>query len=115
MSDAIAAALARIEARLDRLATTPAPVAVKRAVAAKMMGIGVTKLDALVREGKIRTAEDSHLVPVAEVKRYCAPKAPRTRRPAVGHRARRKLNVDTQSDEAWDEASRRLRAKAEGR
>jgi hypothetical protein len=116
MSDPIITALARIEQRLEQLATTPAPVAVKRAVAAKMMGIGVTKLDALVREGKVRHAEeDAHLIPVAEVKRYCAPKTKRQRRPSVGVRALRLKHNDAQSDEAIEEARRLVRAKARAR
>lgn len=105
-SAAILAAIAQLREELRTLA--PQPVAVKRADAARLMGISVTKLDALIRTKKIRTAEDSHLVPMAEIRRYCAPKAPRQRKPAVGHRARR--SVDGQSDEAIAEMKRALRA-----
>jgi hypothetical protein len=51
--------------------------AVKRRLAAKMMGIGLSKLEALIRDGEIRTAVDRHLVPLSEVRRYCSPKQPR--------------------------------------
>jgi hypothetical protein len=51
--------------------------AVKRRVAAKMMGVGLTKLEALIRDGEVRTAVDRHLIPLAEVRRYCSPKTPR--------------------------------------
>jgi ribosomal protein L19E len=38
--------------------------AVKRRVAAKMMGIGRTKLDNLIASGDVRTAVDTRLVPL---------------------------------------------------
>lgn len=101
----------RAEVRAALAAQAPAPPpngAVKRAVAAKMMGIGSTKLDLLIKAGKVATAEDKTLVPIAEVKRYCAPKPKRERRPAVGHRARMK-HVDGQSDEAIDAARTAMR------
>lgn len=98
----------------EELRAQATPVqALKRAEAAKAMGVSVGKLDGLIRDGKVRTTDDAHLIPMAEVRRYCAPKTKRKRRPAIGHRARRKLNIDTQSDEAWDEASKRLHEKAE--
>lgn len=85
--------------------------ALNRKAAASAMSMSVSKLDHLIRTGKIRPGADPHLVPVSEVKRYCAPRAPRVRRPVIGHRARR-VNVDGQSDEAWAEMKRRLREKA---
>jgi hypothetical protein len=51
--------------------------AVKRRAAAKMMGVGLTKLESLIRAGEVRTAVDRHLIPLSEVRRYCAPKQPR--------------------------------------
>lgn len=51
--------------------------AVRRAEAAKLMGVSRTKLEALIRDGKVRTAVDVHLVPMSEVRRYCAPRQPR--------------------------------------
>ena len=105
----VVARLARIEAQLERLATTPAPVAVKRSVAAKMMGVSLPKLVRLIAAGKVKTADDEHLIPVAEVRRYCAPKASRQRKAALGYRARQK-HVDGQSEEAITEMRRRLRA-----
>lgn len=51
--------------------------AVKRRVAAKMMNVGLTKLEALIRDGEIRTAVDRHLIPLSEIRRYCSPKQPR--------------------------------------
>lgn len=110
-SAAILEAVRRLEKRIEALAA-PQPVAVKRAVAAQLCGIGVSKLDALIRAGKIRTAEDSHLVPMSEVRRYCAPKQKRERKPAVGHRARQKKHLDAQSDEAWDSVTQRVRGRA---
>lgn len=115
----VARELRSIRKGLDKLreemrAQNAAPTrdgAVKRAVAAKMMGVGLTKLDALIRAGRVATAQDSHLIPLAEVRRFCAPKPKRERKPAVGHRARMK-HVDGTSDEAWDSATRRLRSKA---
>lgn len=83
--------------------------ALKRAEAAKAMGVSISKLDALVRVGKVRTADDVHLIPMSEVRRYTAPKQRRQRRPAVGHRARQR-RVDTQSDEAWDDVTQRVKA-----
>lgn len=107
---AIDQVLVELRALRERIETVAvAPVAVKRSVAAKMLGIGVTKLDALVREGKLKTAEDSHLIPVAELRRYAAPKSPRKRKPAVGHRARAK-HIEAQSDEAWDLVTKRVKA-----
>ncbi len=58
-------------------ATTGRDGAVKRRAAAKMMGVSLTKLEALIRDGEIRTAVDRHLVPLSEVRRYCSPKQPR--------------------------------------
>lgn len=87
----------------------PRDGAVKRAVAAKLCGISVSKLDALIRDGKIRTTEDSRLVPMSEVRRFTAPKQKRQRKPAIGHRARMK-NLDAQSDEAWNLVDVRVRA-----
>lgn len=103
----LAAIVARMDAKLDALGSTPAPVAVKRSVAAKMMGISTRKLEQLITAGKVRTTEDTRLVPVAEVKRYCAPKAPRQRRRLGGHRVRR--TTDGQSDEAIEAARRAMR------
>ena len=103
----IEATLARIERRLEQLAG-PSPVAVKRTQAAKLMGVSLRKLGALISAKKIRTTEDPHLVPMSEVRRYCAPKSPRQRKPSVGHRARIRHD-DGQSDEAIAEMRRRLR------
>jgi hypothetical protein len=111
-ADVILTELRAVRAELKRLAEREAgsaPVAVKRSVAAKMLGVGLTKLDALVREGKLKTAEDSHLIPVVELRRYAAPKTPRKRKPAVGHRARMK-HVDGTSDEAWAAVLKRAKA-----
>jgi hypothetical protein len=105
-------AVVREELRAALSETRTERHALKRADAAKAMGISVSKLDSLVRTGKVRTAEDSHLIPVAEVKRYCAPKTRRKRKPAIGHRARMK-HIDAQSDEAWGEASRRVKVGGE--
>lgn len=105
----IRAYMERSNAALARTESIPAQsAALKRADAAKAMGISRRKLEQLIAAGKVRTAEDAHLVPVAEVKRYCAPKMPKQRRPAVGHRARMK-HVDGQSDEAWELATKALR------
>lgn len=117
----LARELRSIRKGLDRLreemraqsTAAPRDGAVKRAVAAKLMGVGLTKLAALVKVGTVATAQDTHLIPMAEVRRYCAPKPKRERRPAVGHRARMK-HVDGQSDEAWDDATKRLRTKVAG-
>lgn len=106
------AELRRIHERLDAL-TRPAevsPVAVKRKDAARLLGISLRKLELLIVAGRLRTAEDVRLIPMAEVKRYCAPKAKRQRRRLGGHRVRR--SNDGQSDEALDALKARLRAKA---
>jgi len=84
--------------------------ALKRAAAAVAMGISRRKLEKLIATGKVRTASDEHLVPLSEVRRYCAPKTPRQRKPAVGYRARMR-NVDSQSDEAFELATKALRRK----
>lgn len=108
MTDDLAPILARIEAKLDALGSAPAPVALKRSAAAKAMGISVRKLEQLIIAGKVSTAEDVRLVPMSEVKRYCAPKAKRQRRRLGGHRLRR--TVDGQSDEAIADMKRALKA-----
>ncbi len=100
---------AEVRALLEVRGETAQFGAVKRSVAAKMMGIGTTKLDELIAAGKVSTAEDERLVPLSEVRRYCAPKAKRQRRPSVGLRAMRK-HVDTQGDEAIAEMKRALKA-----
>jgi len=111
MSDAVLDELRRINARLDALGgAAREPVAVKRREAARLMGISIRKLELLLVGGKVRTTEDPRLVPMAEVKRYCAPKAKRKRRPAVGYRARLK-NVDGQGDEAIEQARRAMRSR----
>jgi hypothetical protein len=98
---------------LDAQAAPPVQ-ALKRAQAAQAMSVSVSKLDALVRTGKVRTAEDSHLIPMAEIRRYCAPKVKRERRPAVGHRARMKA-ADGQSDDAIAAARELITSKARAR
>lgn len=112
MSAEILSMLEAIRRDLAKLSEqTAQPVAVRRAVAAKMMGVSRRKLEQLISGGRVRTAQDAHLVPMAEIKRYCAPKVKRERRPAVGHRARQRY-VDGQSDEALDLATRAIRTKA---
>lgn len=93
---------ARVEASRDG--------SVKRAVAAEIIGIGVTKLDGLIRARKLATCEDVTLIPLAEIRRYCAPKPKRQRRPAIGVRAMRRH--DGQSDEAIAAARLTVREKA---
>lgn len=80
--------------------------ALKRAEAARAMGISRRKLEKLIAAGKVRTAEDPHLVPVAEVKRYCAPKTPRGRNRAGRRPA---LVIDETSPEAVAAMKRELR------
>jgi hypothetical protein len=67
----------RAEVRALLQAQAPASGAVKRTIAAKLMGIGRTKLDNLIASGDVRTAVDTRLVPMSEVRRYTAPKLPR--------------------------------------
>lgn len=105
----IFAELKRISARLETV-LAPEPKAVKRREAARLMGIGVTKLDQLIAAKKVHTTEDARLVPMSEVRRYCEPKTPRQRKPSVGHRVRNK-HIDQQSDEAIADMKRALRAK----
>lgn len=106
-ADAILAAVRRLESKVDAMSAPRE--ALKRRDAAAAMGISLSKLEKLIARGKVRTASgDHHLVPMSEVRRYCAPKASRERSPAVGHRARLR-NVDGQSDEAIDEMKRALR------
>lgn len=107
--EAIFAQLRQIVSRLDSLDNTPA-VALKRAEAAKAMSMSRRKLEQLIAAGKIRTADDAHLVPMSEVRRYCAPKLKRKRAPAIGHRARAK-HVDGQGEEAIAEMKRAVRAR----
>lgn len=107
MSATLAQLRAVIREEISRLPATE-PHALKRTAAAKAMGISTGKLDGLIASGKVRTAEDPRLVPMSEVKRYCAPKTPRQRRRLGGHRVRR--TVDGQSDEAWAEMKRKLRS-----
>lgn len=104
--------LQRAELRAVVEQLPPRDGAVKRVVAARLCGISPSKLDALVRAGKIRTTEDSHLVPMSEVRRFTAPKQKRQRKPAIGHRARMK-HVDAQGEEAWNDANRRVKASGE--
>lgn len=103
----------RAEVRSALAAVQPAVGAVKRSVAARLMGVSSSKLDTLIKLGKVRTADDRTLVPIAEVKRYTAPKAKRQRRPSVGHRARMK-HVDGQSDEALADATKAIRERKAG-
>lgn len=119
MKRSIATELASIRKGLDALraemravaeASPPRDGAAKRQQAARMMGVSVSKLDALVRENKVRTADDAHLIPMAEIRRYCAPKVKRERKPAVGHRARMK-HVDAQSDDAIAAAKETIRSR----
>lgn len=113
MTDPVLAELRALSAKVDRLVDASAqPKAVKRTVAARLLGIGVTKLDALVRDGKLATAEDVRLIPMREIERYCAPRPKRQRAPSVGVRASRRQAVDTQSDEAIEEYRRSLRKAA---
>lgn len=51
--------------------------AVKRRAAAKLMGIGLTKLQSEIDAGKVRTTTDKRRIPMSEVRRYNAPKEPR--------------------------------------
>lgn len=104
--DSIAAVLERITARLDAREAAQ-PVALKRSAAAKAMGVSSRKLEQLIVAGKVATAEDVRLVPMSEIRRYCAPKTKRQRRRLGGHRLRR--TVDGQSDEAIAEMKRSLR------
>jgi hypothetical protein len=104
-----AKALEQLVAKLDR-GSAPEAQAVKRSVAAKLMGIGGTKLDELIAAGKVRTAVDVKLVPMSEVKRYCAPKAPRGR--ASGRKP--SLVIDETSAEAVAAMKRDLRRRRAG-
>jgi hypothetical protein len=69
------------------------------------------KLDGLIHAGKVKTTEDGRRIPMSEVRRLNAPKVKRERRPAVGYRQRQR-NVDGQSDEAWEQGTRAIRAGA---
>lgn len=109
----IRAYMERSNAALARTESIPTQAAaLKRADAAKAMGISRRKLEQLIAAGKVRTAEDPHLVPIAEVKRYCTPKMPKQRKPSVGHRVRTREALDSQSDDAWAEMRRNLRSRA---
>lgn len=99
----------REEVRAVLAEAAPRDGAVKRAVAAKLMGVSVGKLDTLVKKGKVATTEDTHLVPMAEVRRYCAPRPKRRHKPAIGHRARSRKRLAGQTDEAFDSARQMLR------
>jgi len=66
---------AKVDAALARQATSEG--AMRRRDAAKAMGLSLTKLEGLIRSGKVKTAVDVHLIPLSEVRRYCAPKTPR--------------------------------------
>lgn len=109
MSDEALELLRRISIKLDTL-TAPRE-ALRRREAARAMGVSLSKLEKLIKRGKVRTSDDAHLVPMSEVRRYCAPKTKRARKPSVGHRVRNR-HVDGQSDEAVAELRQRLRAKA---
>lgn len=114
MTDAeiILSELRALRSQLGKLSGAE-PHALKRTEAARAIGISRRKLDQLIDDGKIKTADDVHLVPMVEVRRYCTPKAPRQRKPAVGQRARR-APVEAQSDMALSDLRQRLRAKANG-
>lgn len=101
----------RAEFKAATEATRSQPHAVKRSVAAKLMGIGVTKLDTLIKLGKVRTADDRTLVPLSEVKRYTAPKAPRGRNTAGRRPA---LVIDETSPDAVEAMKRELRLRRAG-
>lgn len=105
--------IAELRAMLAQLLNAQAtPQAVKRSEAARLMGVRPRKLEALIASGKVATAaEDVRLVPMAEIRRYCAPKVARQRKPSVGVRASRRPAVDTQSEEAIAELKARLRSK----
>ncbi len=106
-ADTILAEIRKLNAKVDAIGTA-APVAVKRREAARLMGVSLPKLEKLIAKGAVKTTEDVHLVPMAEVRRYCAPKSPRKRKPSVGYR--RSKHVEGQGEEAIAEMKRALRA-----
>lgn len=106
--DPVARELRSLRKWVERLASSTKAhdaLAVKRSVAAKMMGIGTTKLDALIRSGELATAQDRTLVPLSEVRRYCAPKEPHR------HKRRRspvRLNSDDEALRLRDDLDREV-------
>jgi excisionase family DNA binding protein len=68
--------LERIEARLQ-----PEPTCLVYPEAAKRLGVGLTKLKAMIRAGEIRTARVGRvpMVPVSEIHRASTPEAERPR------------------------------------
>lgn len=69
---------------------TASAKALTRRQAEKAMGVGRSKLQALIASGDIKTVKDNpRLVPVSEVERYCQPRRQKPKRrvvvkPAVG-------------------------------
>jgi len=86
---AVKAMLREILELLRRLDAERIADALPRRLAAQRMGIGLTTLRDLIRSGAIATCEgSSRLVPVAEIRRWTAPRAPATgRRRRGGRRA----------------------------
>lgn len=91
MSESAAILDSLVEAIADavaqRLATRAAPThakALTRRQAEKAMGVGRTKLQALIAAGEIHTVKDNpRLVPASEVERYCQPRRQKPRRRAT--------------------------------
>jgi hypothetical protein len=68
----LAAVLAELKKFTGRMPGADAPGALKRSLAAKKMGISISKLNWRIRVGLTQTCADPHMIPMSEILRFTA-------------------------------------------